>query len=98
MARGKSEPQVFVAKESGSAEVDGENVTFVKGVTRVRKGHKILEQLRQFFEPADEHLSYDVEAATAAPGEKRDDPAPAPAPVVTASVEPASADAPQENK
>lgn len=70
MAR-RTDPQVFVATESGSAEVDGEVITFVKGVTRLRKGHAILSQLPNFFEAADEHLAYDLEDASAAPGEKR---------------------------
>lgn len=72
MARGKSEPTVYVATESGSAEVDGEVMTFVKGITRVRRGHRLLEQLPAFFEAADESLSYEVEDASAGPGEKRD--------------------------
>jgi len=71
MAR-RTDPQVFVATQSGSAEVDGENMTFVKGVTRVRKGHRLLEQLPSFFEAADEHLNYEEEAADAGPGVKRD--------------------------
>lgn len=66
MARSKNDPQVYVATESGSADVDGDVITFVKGVTRVRADHKILAQLPAFFEPADEHLSYDgVENAAA---------------------------------
>jgi hypothetical protein len=72
MARQKSAPSIYVATESGSAEVDGENMTFVKGVTRVRAGHRLLEQLPAFFEPADEDLSYDVEDAAAGPDVKRD--------------------------
>lgn len=72
MARGKSEPQVYVAKESGSAEVDGDVITFVKGQTRIRAGHAILKQLPNFFEPADEHLNYEVEDASAGPDVKRE--------------------------
>ena len=68
---GKTDPQVFVATESGSAEVDGETMTFVKGVTRVRKGNRLLEQLPAFFEPADRTLSYELEDTSATPGRKR---------------------------
>jgi hypothetical protein len=72
MARAKSSPQVYVATESGSADVDGDTITFVKGQTRIRAGHAILSQLPNFFEPADEHLNYEVEDAMAGPGVKRD--------------------------
>jgi hypothetical protein len=30
---------VYVATESGSANVNGEEILFTKGVTRVRQGH-----------------------------------------------------------
>jgi hypothetical protein len=62
---------VFVAKESGSAEVDGAQLTFTKGVTRVREGHPLLTGREQLFEPIDESVHYDIETATAGPGEKR---------------------------
>lgn len=62
---------VFVAKESGSTEIKGESYVFVKGVTRVREGHPILKTCPEYFEPVEEHVHYDVEKATAAPGEKR---------------------------
>lgn len=90
MARSKSEPQVYVATESGSAEVDGEVLTFVKGVTRVRRGHRLLSQLPAFFEAADESLSYEVEDASATPGEPRAAVVVPPTPVVPAADENAS--------
>lgn len=65
--------RVFVARESGSAEVDGEQYSFVKGVTRVREGHPLLKGREHVFSPVDEVVHYEWESATAAPGEKRGD-------------------------
>ncbi len=62
---------VYVANESGSAEVDGETLTFTKGVTRVRVGHPLLKGREHLFDPIEMTVHYDVEQATAAPGEKR---------------------------
>ena len=64
---------IYVAKESGSAEVEGKPFTFVRGVTRIRAGHPALRQLGQFFKPVEENVHYDIEQATSAPGEKRGD-------------------------
>lgn len=63
--------QIFVASQSGSADVDGETMVFVRGVTRVREGHALLAAVPDYFVPVDEEIHYDVERATAAPGEKR---------------------------
>jgi len=69
---------IYVAKESFSALVDGEQVIVSKGITRVRVGHPLLKGREQWFEPLT--VQYDVkqptpkapvEQATAAPGEKR---------------------------
>lgn len=65
--------QVYVARESGAANVDGEDLVFVKGVTRVRGGHPLLKAVPDYFEPVDEAVHYEVEQATKAPGEKRGD-------------------------
>ena len=62
---------VYIATESGSAEVDGETYIFTRGQTRVREGHPLLDAVRDYFEPVGDHIHYDVEQATAAPGEKR---------------------------
>lgn len=62
---------IYIAKESGSAEVDGQAYVFIKGVTRVRGGHPLLKGHEELFEPVDMTVHYDVEQATAAPGEKR---------------------------
>lgn len=66
--------QVYVAKESGHIDIDGQEYAFHAGRTRVDED-SILAKAKNFdlfFEPADEHLSYVTEQATAAPGERRD--------------------------
>lgn len=60
---------VYVCKESGAFEWNGDMVVVNKGVTRVRAGHPILDAHPELFEEITVH--YDVERATAAPGEKR---------------------------
>lgn len=60
---------VWVAKESFVTEVDGERVVVQGGHTRVRDGHPLLKGREQSFEPLEVH--FEVEQATAAPGEKR---------------------------
>lgn len=67
----KTTGAIYVAIESGFAEVKGQLYQFTKGVTRVRAGHPLLKDHGVFFEPVDEHVTYEVEQATAAPGEKR---------------------------
>lgn len=75
MAANKTD--IYVAKESGSADVKGETYVFHKGITRVRAGHPLLKANPQYFEPIEFHVTYeygkghDVEQATAAPGEQR---------------------------
>lgn len=45
---------------------------FVKDQTRVREGHPVLIQFPHMFREADAHYEWpEVEAATAAPGERR---------------------------
>jgi hypothetical protein len=62
---------VYVATESGSANVNGEEILFTKGVTRVRQGHPLLKGRAQYFAKVDDSVHYEWESATAAPGEKR---------------------------
>jgi hypothetical protein len=62
---------VYVATETFACEVDGEPIMVHKGVTRVRSGHALLKGNAEKFEPVDLHVEFDVEAASAAPGEKR---------------------------
>lgn len=61
--------RIFIAKESFSTELDGVQITVMKDITRVREGHPLLDGREQFFRLLDVH--YDLEQATAAPGEKR---------------------------
>jgi hypothetical protein len=74
MARKQRGGQVYVARDSGHAEIKGVPYTFHKGITRVRDGHPLtkLDGFEHIFEPADEHVHYDIEQATAAPDESRD--------------------------
>ncbi len=69
MATAKNE--VYIAKDSGSAEIKGEVYVFHKDVTRVRAGHPLLKAVPDAFHPVTDRIHYDVEQATKAPGEKR---------------------------
>lgn len=60
--------KLYVATETFS--VDGYR-TITKDVTRVREGHPLLDQFPHLFREADAHYEWEVEQATAAPGEKR---------------------------
>lgn len=57
---------VYVARESFA--YDGGVVAVGE---RVRKGHELLDKYPEYFEAADQNVAYDVEQATASPGEKR---------------------------
>lgn len=61
--------QIYVATDNGTVNLDGQNIQIRKGVTRVRAGHPLLAGREHLFEPL--HVHYDVEQATAAPGERR---------------------------
>ena len=63
--------EVYVARESGASLVGGETHTFTKGVTRVRRGHPLLDAVPDYFEPIDRSVHYDIEDATADPGRRR---------------------------
>lgn len=61
---------VYTPKESFVGEVDGVPTVFNAGKTFVREGHEILSgKWAHLFVPM--RVQYDVEAATAAPGELR---------------------------
>lgn len=64
------QPDLYVARQSFWCELDGV-MTFIAQGERVRAGHELLRIQGEHFEPADTHIRYDVEQATAAPGEKR---------------------------
>jgi hypothetical protein len=64
-----AEPTVYVARSSGVVNIDGQIHRYVQGQTRVRAGHPLLKARPDKFVPL--QLDYEVEQATAAPGEKR---------------------------
>lgn len=71
MAGARKTSDIFVARETFVCALNGEQITVQAGVTRVRAGHPLVETYANYFEPADTDLHFDVEQATAAPGEKR---------------------------
>lgn len=62
---------VLIAIESFSTEINGHPEAIIKGVTRVRASHPLARQNPEYFKPVDDHVHFDVEQATKAPGEKR---------------------------
>jgi hypothetical protein len=72
--RKKSGGEVYVARDSGVAEIKGVPYSFTKGITRVRAGHPLtkIAGFENIFEPVDGHVHYDIEQATDAPDETRD--------------------------
>ncbi len=68
MGKEAREGRLYVATETFA--IDGHR-TITKNVTRVREGHPLLTQYPQFFRVADAHYEWDVEQATAGPGEGR---------------------------
>lgn len=67
--------EMYVAKESFFVMLDGRRTIVSKDRDLVRAGHKLLSLYPDKFKPAP--VRFDVEQATAAPGEKRGEPAPA---------------------
>ncbi len=67
----KSEPDIYVATETFSADIGGSPQMIYKGITRVRAGHPLLKGREALFAPVENSVDYEVEQATAAPGEKR---------------------------
>jgi hypothetical protein len=63
--------QMYVAVESGCAEIGGQTLPFVKNKTHVRSGHPLLSACPGYFVPTEERVDYEIETATQAPGEKR---------------------------
>ena len=68
----KKKPDLYMANQSFSTQLDGEIIGVQKG-DLVRAGHKLLKGRMDFFEPAEGYVKFEVEKATAAPGEKRDE-------------------------
>ena len=61
--------EMYVARETFYAVLDGEQIMVRKGRDLVRSGHPLLSLYPGMFKPA--HVRFAVEQATAAPGEKR---------------------------
>lgn len=62
--------RLFQAKGEFAVELDGVPTVVHKGEL-VREGHPLLKNRMSLFEPYDPKIRFDVEQATAAPGEKR---------------------------
>ncbi len=69
-ANGPTEGRVLVAIESFACHRDGADWTFVAGQTLIREGHPWLRGIEHLFEPVTPQ--FDIEQATAAPGEVRE--------------------------
>lgn len=65
----ESNDDMMVATDTGTALVDGEMHDFKRGVTRARRGSSLVKAIPGLWKPLEAH--YDIERATAAPGEKR---------------------------
>lgn len=61
--------KIYVATEDFVADLDGVPIEVHKGRTRVREGHALLKGREELFAPIT--VDFEVERATAAPGEKR---------------------------
>lgn len=70
--RSRNQADIYVAKTSFACELDGEPVQVTAG-ERIRVGHPLLRAQPGHFEPVDSTVHYDVEQATAGPGERRGD-------------------------
>lgn len=87
MARKPSPDDVLVASESFSgALADGTSFSAQRDNTRIRASHPAAKRWPDYFKPIDVH--YDVEQATASPGEKRGETRTEPAPVEQATAAP----------
>lgn len=84
--------QIYVATETFSTNVDGVPVLITRDQTRVRAGHPLLKGRAAFFKPLTVH--YDVEQATANPGEQRGAPRGAAAATPATPAAPVAAPAP----
>jgi hypothetical protein len=76
MAASRLRLEMYVATVTFYVVIDGKQTMVKKGRDLVRAGHPLLERYPDNFKPV--HVRFDVEQATAAPGEKRGEPAPPP--------------------
>lgn len=56
----KKSDEVYIAIMSGCSHVDGEDLIFVKGRTRVRAGHPLLEIVPEYFAPVSDDVHYEA--------------------------------------
>jgi hypothetical protein len=68
-ARKNRDDDIMIAVDSGVIVVDGRECQINRGHTRARRGHEIVKAAPNLWKQIDVH--YEVEQATAAPGEKR---------------------------
>lgn len=61
---------VYVARHGFSCVVEGIEYRVAEG-ERIRGTHPLASAAAEYLEPSDASVHYDVEQATAAPGEKR---------------------------
>jgi hypothetical protein len=61
---------LYMARESFATMVDDEPI-FVRKGELAHADHPILKSHAELFEPAEDYIRFDVEQATAAPGETR---------------------------
>lgn len=64
--------QVLEAKEGFVCDINGERYIVNEKMTRIDSSHPLNQHYPQHFQPVADHLTYNVEAATAEPGEQRD--------------------------
>jgi hypothetical protein len=69
MPRGKP-VDLYTALESFTARDNGQTYSVQRG-DLVRAGHPLLKGREHLFAPAEDHVRFDVEQATARPGELR---------------------------
>lgn len=62
--------RIFVSIDSFSCDVDGVPTVVPIGST-VREGHPIMDGREHLFEPLQQRVNFEVEQATAVPGELR---------------------------
>jgi hypothetical protein len=67
----KKKVEMYIAKEPFVTQFEGEQIS-VGHNDLVRAGHPLLKGREDLFKPAEGYIRFDVEQATAAPGEKRD--------------------------
>lgn len=69
--RAKKGGKIYRANTTGSVQVGNDVHAIYQNVTLVREGHPLLKAAPNFFEELTES-AYNVEQATAAPGEERE--------------------------